>query len=61
MDGAEHRVMITGSAAVVLVQDYQKNQGLELQVVCDVHDKLLSKIWEVRQTSRGDSDDPGTP
>lgn len=61
LDGAEHRVMITGSGAIVLVQDYQNNQGIELQIVGDVHDRLLTKIWDEKKTRGAPDDSQGDP
>jgi len=61
LDDIEHRVMVTGAGAVVLVQDYRANQGLELQIVMDVHDKLLSKVWEERKGRRAGADIPVEP
>ena len=43
--GVEHSVMITNMAAIVLVQNYQNNIGFELQLVMDVYDKILKKVW----------------
>lgn len=61
LDGTEHRVMITASGAVVLVQDYKANQGLELQIATDVYDRLLSKVWEEKKDRRCSSDVLGEP
>ena len=40
-----HRVMITKSSAVILQRDYRDNQSLELALVLDVFDKVLSQCW----------------
>lgn len=61
MDEAEHRVMITANAGVVLVQDYKANLGLELKIVMDVYERLLSQVWEVKKTRKKDEDVPGEP
>lgn len=61
LDGTEHRVMITGSGAVVLVQDYKANQGLELQIVMDVYDRLLRCVWEEKKARRPNVDVPVEP
>lgn len=61
LDGTEHRVMVTGTGAVVLVQDYKANQGLELQIVTDVYDKLISKVWEEKKGRRSHIDTPVEP
>lgn len=60
-DDAEHRIMLTGGGAVVLVQDYKANQGFELQLATDVFDKLLSKVWEEKKTRRCADDGPNVP
>lgn len=52
LENVEHRVMITSTGAVILVQDYRSNQGLELQIVVDVYDKLLSKVWAEKKGRR---------
>jgi hypothetical protein len=46
-DGAEHPIMVTSRGGVVLVRNYQ-DIGLELRLVMDVHEKLLSRIWQIR-------------
>lgn len=61
LDGIEHRVMITSSAALVLIHDYRDNQGLELQIVTDVYDKLLSKVWEEKKSRRHGAEIPVEP
>lgn len=61
LDDAEHRVMITANGGVVLVQDYKANLGLELKIVMDVHEKLLSKVWEEKKSRKKDEDCPGEP
>ena len=45
--------MITANAGVVLVQDYKANLGLELKIVMDVYERLLSQVWEVKKTRKG--------
>jgi|GEM_PF-2566629 len=52
MDNVEHRLMITSTGAIVLVQDYRANQGLELQIIMDVYEKLLSKVWDEKKSRR---------
>ena len=52
LDDVEHRIMITSTGAVVLVQDYKSNQGLELQIIVDVYDRLLSKVWDEKKSRR---------
>jgi hypothetical protein len=61
LDDAEHRVMITSTGAVVLAHDYKANQGLELHIVTDVFDKLLSKVWEEKKRKKPGDDCPGDP
>lgn len=61
LDGVEHRVMITSAAAIVLVQDYRANQGLELQIIVDVFDRLLVKVWEERKTRKAGPEIPVDP
>jgi hypothetical protein len=61
IDGAEHRVMITSSCAIVLAQNYKSNIGLELRIVMDVYDKLLSKVWRERKIRKKNEDCPGEP
>jgi hypothetical protein len=60
LDNAEHRVMVTSTGAIILIQDYKMNQGLELQVVVDVYDKLLSKVW-IEKKGRRQSDSIDIP
>ena len=43
--GAEHRIMVTRRGGIVLVQDYRNNLGLELNLVLDVYERLLLKVW----------------
>jgi hypothetical protein len=61
MDDTEHRVMITALAGVVLVQDYKANLGLELKIVMDVYERLLSKVWEERRSRKKEEDIPVEP
>lgn len=62
IDGSDHKVMITSSGAIVLIQDYKSNLGLELKIVMDVFEKLLSKVWYERKTKKvGDDDMPIEP
>ena len=61
MDEAEHRVMITARGGVVLVQDYKANLGLELKIVMDVHERLLSQVWSEKHTRKKEVDIPGEP
>ena len=60
-EDAEHRVMITGSGAIVLVQDYKNNLGLELRLVNDVYEQLLCKVWEEKKGRRSSDSSPGEP
>jgi hypothetical protein len=52
LDNVEHRVMVTSTGAIILSHDYKSNQGLELQLVVDVYDKWLSKVWNEKKTRR---------
>jgi hypothetical protein len=49
LDDSEHRVMITANCAIILEQDYKANLGLELKIVMDVYEQLLSKVREERK------------
>lgn len=60
-DNVEHRIMVTRGAAIVLIQDYKTNQGLELRLASDVFDKLLSKVWEEKKNHRTPGDCPIEP
>ena len=53
-ESAEHRVMLTRHGAIVLVQDYKDNQGIELAIVGDVFDRLLNRVWAARRARGGD-------
>jgi hypothetical protein len=55
-DGLEHPVMITKRGGVVLVQNYEEI-GLELDLVTDVQERLLSRVWHEKKNSREDADD----
>ncbi len=46
-NGVRHPVMLTSRGGVVLVQNYQ-DIGLELELVMDVQEKLLQKVWHER-------------
>jgi hypothetical protein len=59
--GAEHHVMLTSRGGVILVQNYQDNIGLELQLVMDIQKRLLQKVWHERKSSKEDDDVPGEP
>jgi hypothetical protein len=59
-DGIEHHVMVTSRAGVVLVQNYQDNIGIELNLVRDVHDKLLQRVWRKREITK-EADDTEIP
>src|SRR5690606_9897933 len=61
IDGADHRVMVTASGAIVLIQDYKSNLGLELKIVMDVYEKLLSQVWEERKSRKQDGQCPIEP
>jgi len=37
--------MVTSRGGIVLVQDYRNNLGLELNLVFDVYERLLTKVW----------------
>jgi len=43
--GVSHPVMITKSAAIVLQKDYKSDQSLEISLVLNVFDNLVSKCW----------------
>lgn len=43
-NGVEHHVMVTSRGGVVLIQNYQ-DIGIELQLVMDIQDRLLKKVW----------------
>ena len=51
-EGVEHPVMITSRAGVVLIQSYQDNIGLQLNLVMDVQEKLLQHVWHERQVTK---------
>lgn len=57
LDDAEHRAMVTASGAIILVQDYKANIGLELKIVMDVFENLLSKVWQEKKSKKHDDDD----
>lgn len=61
MDDAEHRIMITASSGVVLIQDYKANLGLELKIVMDVHERLLSKVWDEKRSRKKEEEIPVEP
>jgi hypothetical protein len=50
--GAPHRVMVTKGSAIVLQFDYRDNQDLELNLVIDVFDNLLSQTWSQKPKRR---------
>jgi hypothetical protein len=58
--GAEHSIMVTSRAGVVLVNNYRNNVGFELNLIMDVHDRLLSRVWHERKAGPLD-DEPSTP
>jgi hypothetical protein len=60
-EGAEHKVMVTSSGAVVLIQEYRNNLGVELGLVMDVHQRLLSKVWQERPKRQADCDVDAEP
>lgn len=51
-----HRVMLTGRGGVILVDNYQ-DIGLELEIVLDVQDRLLQKVWHERKHHNKNNDD----
>ena len=56
--GEEHPIMVNGTGAIVLVNDYKKVKALELKLVADVYDRLL--VEARRQPTNGrqpDGDD----
>lgn len=57
-DGAEHSIMITNMAGIVLVHNYQNNIGFELQLVMDVYDKILKKVWLPKGISKDEDNIP---
>ncbi|MGL4462281.1 MAG: hypothetical protein ACRDD1_09275 [Planctomycetia bacterium] len=61
MDGHEHKIMVTSNSAIVLLQEFKANQSLELSIVMDVYDKLLSKIWHEKESKERQEDEVGTP
>ena len=44
--GVSHPVMLTKSAAIVLQKDYKSDQSLELSLVLNVFDNVVSKCWQ---------------
>jgi hypothetical protein len=60
-EGAEHKVMVTSSGAVVLIQEYRNNLGLELSLVMDVHERLVSKVWQERRKRQPECESGGDP
>ncbi len=43
-DHAEHPILVTANGSIALVKNY--NSSLyELELVSDIYDKLLSKVW----------------
>ncbi len=48
-EGVEHRIMITRSGGIVLVQSYENNIGLELRLVKDVYHNLLKQVWHPKK------------
>lgn len=61
IEDVEHRIMVTASGAIILVQDYKSNLGLELQIVMDVYERLLSQVWEEKKTRKQEEDVPVEP
>jgi hypothetical protein len=59
--GEEHPIMLTGRGTVVLVNDYKENEALELRLVEDVFDRLVSKVWEEQKTKTKDGDNHFEP
>jgi hypothetical protein len=59
-EGIEHPIMITNRGGVVLLQNYQDNTGLQLNLVMDVQEKLLQHVWHERKVNR-DVDEVETP
>jgi len=59
--GVVHPIMVTSRGGVVLIQNYQEI-GMELQLVMDIQDKLLKKVWSERKhQSKSENDSPGEP
>jgi hypothetical protein len=59
--GVVHPIMITSRGGVVLIQNYQEI-GIELQLVMDIQDKLLKKVWcERKHQGKSENDSPGEP
>lgn len=46
-NGVRHPVMLTSRGGIVLARNYQ-DIGLDLELVMDVQDKLLQKVWHER-------------
>jgi hypothetical protein len=49
-NGAVHPIMVTSRGGIVLIQNYQQI-GIELQLVMDIQQKLLGKVWSERKTN----------
>jgi hypothetical protein len=50
--GVEHRLMISRDGALILQKAYNDNQMLELTVILDAFDRLLSQAWKPRERRR---------
>lgn len=55
-EDVHHPMVITSSGSVVLVKNYRKIPSLELQLVIDVYENLLSKVWRERKARKDDPD-----
>jgi hypothetical protein len=60
-NGAEHPIMVTSRGGIVLIHNYQQI-GIELQLVMDIQQKLLGKVWSERKHhGRSENDTPSEP
>lgn len=57
LDGVQHKIMITKSAAVVFVHDFNSDQGIELTVAMDVYERLLKHVWSVKKRRKNEPSD----
>lgn len=57
-EGSDHPIMLTGSGGIILVLDYGDNWLLEVRLVLDLYDGLLSKVWQDR--AKGKRPDSGS-
>ncbi|MDR2169673.1 MAG: hypothetical protein LBP59_05985 [Planctomycetaceae bacterium] len=50
--GVEHHLMISKSSALILQKEYKDNQKLELNVIINAFDKLLTQVWKPKEKRR---------